>query len=116
MSQGSPKSEKSEASKIVGDLRGPLTGRLSGILQPAAEDPFFQRTLEKGVQKVRGGYGARGLAGSGISLQGEQDFIGDATLGRDEQKANQAIQILGAGSGAPTFAPAQAPRGLFGLK
>jgi hypothetical protein len=116
-----PKAEYSPAGKIVGDLYGkggggPLGGALRNILANPGDDPFTQRQLDVLTQRTRGGYGARGLAGSGIAAQGEQDVMRDFLLNRGEQKQGQAIQILGTGGTAPQFGTPQQPRGFLGMK
>jgi hypothetical protein len=115
-----PKAQYSASGKIVNNLygggSGPLGSSLKNILANPGDDPFTQRQLDVLTQRTRGGYGARGLAGSGIGIQGEQDVQRDFLLNRGEQKQNQAIQILGTGSSSPTQGQAQQPRGFLGLK
>jgi hypothetical protein len=113
-----PKREDSMSGIIVGDLyrRGPLRGALENVLSSPGDDPFTQRQADLLTQRVRGGYGARGLAGSGISVQGEQDTLRDFLAQRGEAKQNQAIAVLGTGGTAPQFPQKQQGTGFLGLK
>jgi hypothetical protein len=123
---GKPKAPKaapaevSPAGKIVTDLygRGPLRGSLENILANPGDDPFTQRQLDVLTQRTRGGFGARGLAGSGIAQQAEQQAMSDFLMQRGEQKQDQAIKILSTGSSSPTQVTGTTPqpRGFLGLK
>jgi hypothetical protein len=112
----------SVSGKIVEDLYGrgdqPLKTSLGNILKNPGDDPFTQRQLDVLTQRTRGGFGARGLAGSGIAQASEQQALSDFLMQRGEQKQNQAIQILGTGNSSPTQVTGTTPqpRGFLGLK
>lgn len=111
------KPELSPAGKIVGGLAGPLSDAIqTQILNPDATNALTQRQVEGAISAVRGGYGARGLAGSGIAQAGEQEVASDIIMKAGAQQAQNVIGVLGAGSGAPSYAPQAAPRGFMGLK
>jgi len=55
--------------------------------------------MQRAVNQVRGGYGARGLAGSGIAVAGEQNAIGQVALQGQQQAAQNLTNLLAAGSG-----------------
>ncbi len=115
-----PKPVTSPSGRIVRNLygggKGLLADSLKGILSNPGDDPFTQRQLDVLTQRTRGGFGARGLAGSGIATQAEQQAQSDFLLNRGEQKQGQAISILGTGSGSPSVVPGSTPRGFMGLK
>ena len=86
------------------------------VLNPDAQNALTQRMIEGGISAVRGGYAARGLAGSGIAQRGENEVASDILLKAGQQQAQNVIGVLGAGSGAPSYAPQPTPRGFMGLK
>lgn len=111
------KPELSPAGGIVKGLSGPLSSAIqTQILNPDAQNALTQRMIEGAVSTVRGGYGARGLAGSGIAQEGENQAAQDILLKAGAQQAQNVIGVLGAGSGSPSYAPQATPRGFMGLK
>ncbi len=55
--------------------------------------------MDRAVQQIRGGYGARGLANSGISMAGEQNAIGQLALQGQQQNQQALTNLLAAGTG-----------------
>ena len=103
----------SVASQIVGGpgIRAPLTGALN---ESIITNPFTDqasREYKQAVADIRGGYGARGLEGSGIAIQGEQKAMGDIAAKTQAQRAGQLIGLLGTASGAPSFPGGTATEG-----
>ena len=114
-----PKPSYSAAGQIImGDLRQPLTGALKDSI---INNPFTDassREYQLAQDSIRGSYGARGLANSGIAIQGEQQALSDIALKSQAQRANQLTGILGTGSSSPSF-PGGTPQqgsGFLGLK
>ena len=61
------------------------------ILGPAGDfGALTKRAIQQAIAATRGGYGARGLAGSGIAQRGEEQIASDLAL----QGAAQESQIL----------------------
>jgi hypothetical protein len=111
------KPELSPSGKIIGGLSGPLSEAIqTQILNPDASNALTEREIQGATQAVRSGYGARGLAGSGIAQAGETQAQQDILLKAGQQQAQNIIGVLGAGSGAPSYAPQATPRGFMGLK
>lgn len=110
--------EVSESGKIVKDLygRGPLNTALTGILSPNSDDPYAQMAQKRLVESIRGGYGARGLAGSGIAQKGESEGVANMLTDLAYRKEQLPVQILATGSGSPSFGQPAAGRGFMGLK
>jgi len=81
-------------------------------------DAATERAIQQGVRSTRGGYGARGLAGSGIAISGEQDVASDIALKAAQQERAASTDLLRAGTWSPSIGQPQAqqPRGLFGMK
>jgi len=109
----------SEASQIVkNDLHDPL---VAGIKQDILTNPFANQASQEyqlAQNSIRGGYGARGLAGSGIAVQGEQDALKDLLLKSEAQRAGQLTGVLATASSSPSF-PSGTPNqgsGFLGLK
>lgn len=114
------KQAKPQLSPSGGIIKG-LSGELSGAIQNQILDPtnvenLTQKAVEGAVSTVRGGYGARGLAGSGIAQKGETEAATDVLLKGTQQQAGNILGVLQAGSGAPSYAPFAPPRGFMGLK
>jgi len=103
----------SVAGQIVGSpgIRSPLTGALR---ENIITNPFTDqgsREYKQAVADIRGGYGARGLEGSGIAIQGEQKALGDIVAKTNAQRAQQLVGLLGTASGAPSFPGGTATEG-----
>jgi len=93
----------SVSSNIVRGLKGPLSGALRSDI---ITNPFTAQgsaEYKQAVGDIRGGYGARGLEGSGIAIKGEQGALKDIVSKVQAQRANQLIGLLGTASGAPSF-------------
>lgn len=110
----------SVASQIVGgNLRQPLE---SAIQQDIITNPFTNRSSDqykRAVSDIRGGYGARGLEGSGIAIRGEQDALQKIVNEAAAARAGQLTGVLATASGSPSFpSGANAPegRGFMGMK
>ena len=71
----------------------------SSILDPLSGSQLTDVNLQKATNQIRGGYGARGMAGSGIAARGEQDIISQMIL--QAQMNNQAAltNLISAESG-----------------
>jgi len=124
MSSGAPKVKYpdpgySPAGQIVGnDLRQPLVGAIQNDI---INDPFqnqASRQYQQTVSDLRGSYGARGLANSGIAIAGEQKALGDIQANAQAARAGQLTGILATGSSSPSFpyGTQSQPRGFLGLK
>jgi hypothetical protein len=110
------KPEPSESAKIVKDLYGgPLKPALYSVLSPTTDDAYSQMAGQRLVQGIRGGYGARGLAGSGIAQKGEAEGLANLMTDLAMKKEDKAVQILGAGGSATGTTPIPG-RGFMGLK
>lgn len=118
----SPSVKQPIAGQIVRQLwRGnqpntPFGNRLNSIVSLNENDPYRDMAVKRLTNDVNAQYGARGLATSGIGLKGVTEAITNFDVNREEQKANQAIQILGTASSGGTPQQGSQPRGLFGLK
>ena len=111
------KQTQSQSSRIIGQLAPQIKqGILSQILDPTNNQNLTNRTVDIAMQKSNAGYGARGMAGSGIAQRGATQAATDAALAGSQQQQQALIGLLGAGSGAPSFSPQAQPRGMFGLK
>jgi hypothetical protein len=92
---------------IVKGARNLITGPASGdeiTIDQGVGGYTVPKTLtdimmNRAVNQVRGGYGARGLAGSGIALEGEQQAIGQLSLQGAQQEATNLTNLIAAGSG-----------------
>lgn len=99
----SPKPAYSVSSQIIKDMKGPLSG---AVKQDIITNPFTDygsQQYKQAVADVRGGYGARGLEGSGIAIKGEQDSLQKIASQVQAQRAGQLVGLLGTASGAPSF-------------
>jgi hypothetical protein len=110
----------SVASQIVGgkQIRDPLTGALRSDIITNPFTDAASREYKQAVADIRGGYGARGLEGSGIAIGGEQKAMGDIAAKTQAQRAGQLIAMLGTASNPPSF-PQGTPQqggGFMGLK
>ncbi len=85
-------------------------------LEPGSDDAYSKIATERLINTTRGGYGARGLANSGIALQGEQDAVSGLQAQLAQQKMGLVPNILSAANGVPAQQQQATPRGLFGLK
>lgn len=110
----------SVASQIIrqDQIKKPLTEAISGSI---IDNPFqnaASREYQTTVDSLRGSYGARGLANSGIAVQGEQQALSDIQLKAQAQRAGQLTGLLGTASSSPSFpgGTAPQPRGFMGLK
>lgn len=102
---GSP--SYSVSSKIIRGLAGPLSGAVSKNI---IKNPFTDLASDQyksAVADIRGGYGARGLEGSGIAIKGEQDALQKIVNQAQAARAGQLIGLLGTASGAPSFPSGQ---------
>jgi len=110
----------SPAGQAVKDMwqkgQGDMAARLMSVYANNENDPYRDKAVERMTDSINAQYGARGLATSGIGMKGVSEAIQNFDLGREEQKTNQGIQILQAGSGGVTNKAETTPRGLFGLK
>jgi hypothetical protein len=105
--EDSPSPVYSESSKIIHGLRGPLSG---AIRKDIITNPFLDQASDlykQSVGDIRGGYGARGLEGSGIAIKGEQDAMQKIVNQAEAQRAGQLTGLLATASGAPSFPAAQ---------
>ncbi len=113
-----PKPSYSVASQIVKGLKDPLSG---AIKQDIITNPFTNQASDEyksAVANIRGGYGARGLEGSGIAVRGEQEALQKIVNQAEAQRAGQLIGVLGTASQSPSF-PTGTPQqggGFLGLK
>lgn len=113
----SQKPQVGESAKIIGQLSPEIVQGVRGqILDPTSNENLTKRTMDLAVQNSNAGFGARGLAGSGIAQRGAEQAGTDAALAGAQQQQQALIGLLGAGSGSPTFSTPPQPRGLFGLK
>ena len=110
--------EVSESGKIVRDLyqTGPLKPALYNTLSPNSDDAYAQMARDRLVQSIRGGYGARGLAGSGIAQKGESEGVANMLTDLAYRKEQIPAQILATASGSPSFGQPAPGRGFMGLK
>lgn len=115
---GAPKSQLSPTGKIIQKLSPELTAALRTqlIMGPEQAGSLANREIQQATQAVRGGYGARGLAGSGIAQAGETQAASDVAMQVGQQYANQLIGVGQLGTGSPSYPPPQQPSGLFGMK
>lgn len=107
---------ESAGSKIIAGLSGPISRAIEGDI---TNNPFTNPSSDiykQTLANLRGGYGARGLEGSGIAVQGEQDALQKIVNQSQAQRAGQLTALVGAGSGSPVFAPQQQPSGFMGTK
>ena len=116
---GSGKPFYSPAGSIVTSLwgkgGGPLGGALKSVLSPTSTDAYAKLAAQRLTNQTRAGYGARGLANSGISIQGEQDALAGLDAQLAMQKEALVPQVLGTGNLPPSFAPVQqGGSGIFG--
>jgi len=110
----------STASQIIGsdEIRPQLTGAIQDSI---INNPFTNqasREYQLTQDALRGSYGARGLANSGIAIQGEQNALSDIMLKSQAQRAGQLTGLLGTASSSPSFpgGTSPQPRGFMGLK
>mgnify|MGYP001618261855 CR=1 FL=1 len=93
----------SVASQIIKGMKGPLSG---AVKQDIVTNPFMDygsQQYKQAVSDIRGGYGARGLEGSGIAIKGEQGALQKIASQVQAQRAGQLVGLLGTASGAPSF-------------
>jgi hypothetical protein len=110
----------STSSQIVGNqqIAQPLTNALQ---QDIINDPFqnqASRQYQLASDANNAMYGARGLAGSGIAITGQQQSLNDIATNEQAQRAGQLTGILGTASSSPSFpgGTSPTPRGFMGLK
>jgi len=106
----------SVAAQIVKGMRGPLSG---AIKQDIITNPFMDygsQQYKQAVGDIRGGYGARGLEGSGIAVKGEQDALQKIASQVQAQRAGQLTGVLQTASGAPTVSAPTQGSGFMGMK
>jgi hypothetical protein len=107
----------SEAGKIVKDLYGgPLKPALYNVLSPTSDDAYAQMAQKRLIESMRGGYGARGLANSGIAIKGEQEGVANMLTDLAYRKEQLPAQILGTAGSTPGGGAAVPGRGFMGLK
>ena len=101
-------------------ITGPASGKPMTIGGPGTGISAYQvpQTLtdlqmNQAVNQIRGGYGARGLAGSGIAASGEQQAVGQLALQGAQQQATNLTNLLAAGSGQ-TSQQSSGGGGMFG--
>ena len=113
-----PKPQFGPTADIIKKLSPQLTTALGTqlVAGPEQAGSLAQREIQQATQAVRGGYAARGLAGSGIAQAGETQAASDIAMQVGQQYANQLIGVGQLGTGSPSYAPQQQPRGLFGMK
>lgn len=95
---------------------GPLKTSMNNILSPTSQNEYAQNSLRQLTQNVRGGYGARGLAGSGIAQKGETEAANNFMLDFGNKGQDRAIEILKAGSSGVSSQTPIEGRGFMGLK
>jgi hypothetical protein len=93
-----------------------ISSGISQVFSPNADDAYSKIATERLISSTRGGYGARGLAGSGIAQKGEQDAVAGLQATLQQQKLGVIPQVIGAFAGQPAQQQQATPRGLFGLK
>ena len=113
-----PQAFYSTASQIVGGMAPELGG---AIRSDIITNPFLNRSSDlykQSVADIRGGYGARGLEGSGIAIKGEQQALQKIVNEAAAARAGQLTGVLATASGAPSVATPQQQqgRGFMGLK
>jgi hypothetical protein len=113
----SPTVTKSATGKIISKLSGPLTDAYRNLILGGADQTgsIANREIQLAVQATRAGYGARGLAGSGIAQAGEQQAAADTGMKVWQQYVQNLLGLGQLGTNNPTVTPNQ-PRGIFGLK
>ena len=110
----------SQASQIIGspEIAGPLK---TAIGNDIITNPFMNqasREYQMASDASNSMYGARGLAGSGIAIQGQQQALSDIATKTQAQRAGQLVGLLGTASSSPSFpgGTSPTPRGFMGLK
>jgi hypothetical protein len=103
---------------VRGDLKDSLTG---AVKESVINNPFLDassREMQTTTDAIRGSYGARGLAGSGIAVQGENQAISDIMLKSQAARAGQLTGIMATGSSSPSYAGQQERpgKGFMGMK
>ena len=110
----------SQASQIIGspEIAGPLKTAIGNdiINNPFADAASREYQLASDANNSM--YGARGLANSGIAIQGQQAALSDIALKEQAQRAGQLVGLLGTASSSPSFpgGTSPTPRGFMGLK
>src|SRR5262245_11123417 len=97
-------------------IGGELASGISQVFNPNSDDAYSKIATDRLIQSTRGGYAARGLAGSGIAQKGEQDAVAGLQATLQQQKLGVIPQVIGAFAGQPAQQQQATPRGLFGLK
>jgi len=115
---GTPKPQFGPTANIIKTLAPQLTDALKTqlIAGPKQAESLANREIQQATQAVRGGYAARGLAGGGIAQAGETQAASDIAMQVGQQYANQLIGVGQLGTGSPSYAPQQQPRGFLGMK
>ena len=110
----------SEASQIVSspEIEGPLKGAIQSDI---ITNPFLNQASKEyqmASDANNSMYGARGLANSGIAIQGQQQSLADIATKMQAQRAGQLVGLLGTASSSPSFpgGTSPTPRGFMGLK
>jgi len=89
-------------------ITGPASGQevsvpwysISGENQPySIPQTLTDINMNRAIHQIRGGYGARGLEGSGISQVGEEQAVGQIALQGQQQAATNLTNLLAAGTG-----------------
>lgn len=93
----------SVASNIIRRLSGPLSGAIKSDIITNPFTDFGSQQYKQAVSDIRGGYGARGLEGSGIAVKGEQDALQKIASQVQTQRAGQLTGLLGTASASPSF-------------
>jgi hypothetical protein len=111
-----PQAFYSQASNIIRNI-----GLKDALKKDILTNPFLDQSSDlykQSVADIRGGYGARGLEGSGIAIKGEQDSLQKIVNQAQAQRAGQLIGILGTGSASPAVATPQQSQGsgFLGMK
>jgi hypothetical protein len=107
----------SEAGQIVKDLySGPLKPALYSVISPTSDDAYAQMARKRLIDSIRGGYGARGLANSGIAIKGEQEGVANLLTDLAMKKEQNITNILGTAGSTPGGGQAVPGRGFMGLK
>lgn len=109
---------ESTAGKIVGGkkIRGPLETALLGNIIKNPFTDYDSQQYKQAVADISGGYGARGLEGSGIAIKGEQNALQKIVSQTEAQRAGQLNQLLGTASGAPNLSAPTQGSGFMGMK
>lgn len=92
---------------IEAGARSAITGPAQGqfVTVPGMDgmgETLADLTTRRAVNQIRGGYGARGMAGSGIAQQGETDAIKQIYLDEMQRTQTALTNLLAAGSGQQT--------------